>query len=103
VSEDRGREGRQRELVLAAIERYRAGRSSLRRVAEDLQALAPEFPAMPAAWQEELQSEVNNLDVTFAVAIDRDVADALPEESVTEVAQTLDRIERLMVRLPIGE
>lgn len=97
--EDWAREARQLALVSDTLRQYREGRSSLRRLAEDLYALALEIRLAPGEWVEDLEAEANGLESLYAVALDRGLADDLPEKWRRDVNAAVGRVETMLVIL----
>ncbi|MFI1539829.1 hypothetical protein [Streptomyces anandii] len=100
MSDSIKREARQRTLVSRALEDYRSGACTLRRLCEGLQALTLELRLVPQEWLVDFQAEANALEVLYAVALDRDVLDDLPADYRTDIDETLAHIEALMAQLP---
>ncbi|MFD5888714.1 hypothetical protein ACFWHQ_22370 [Streptomyces sp. NPDC060334] len=100
MNEATGREARQRELIEQALAAYGRGASTLRGLVEDLQALALELRMVPQEWLAGFQAEVNELEVLYAVALDRGVLDALPADYRADADETVHRLEVLLQTLP---
>jgi hypothetical protein len=99
ASEDWAREGRQLTLVSEALRQYQGGVSTLRRLAENLYALAQEIRLAPDEWVEDLQAEANSLEALYAVALDRSFADDLPDRYLHDVDVAVRRVETILVHL----
>lgn len=99
MDEDLAREGRQRALLQRALDQYREGRLTLRVLAESLYALAEEINSASEDWIEELQAEANGLEAIYAIALDRGIAENLPEGSRRDVDEAIDRIETMLADL----
>jgi hypothetical protein len=93
------RELRQRNLVRTVLDEYQAHELPLRRLVQDLQALSCEMTLAPAQWRELFQAEVNGLEVLYAIAIDREVLDDLPEDFRANVEAGVKNIGELMESL----
>ncbi len=94
------REARQRALIAAALAAYRRGASTLALLRQELAALALELELAPRDWLIDFQTEVNELEVLHAVAVDRRVVHDLPAEYRADADETVTRLESLLDRLP---
>jgi len=97
--EDWAREGRQLALISEALRQYRGGRSTLRRLAEELYALAQEIRLAPDEWVEDLEAEANGLESLYAVALDRGFVDDLPDSRRHDVDAAVGRVETMLISL----
>jgi len=97
--EDWEREKRQRALIASVLDQYREGKSSLRRLAEDLYMLAQEIRLASDEWVDELQAEANSLEVMYAIALDRGFADNLPDRYLRDVDEAVERVANMLAEL----
>ncbi|MBT1189520.1 hypothetical protein HET69_37440 [Streptomyces sp. CJ_13] len=100
MNEATERGARQRELIEEALAAYGRGSSTLEGLIQDLQALALELWMVPQEWLAGFQAEVNELEVLYAVALDRGVADALPADYRVDADEAVNRLEFLLQTLP---
>jgi hypothetical protein len=98
-SENWAREARQLTFISYALQQYREGRSDLRRLAEDLYALAQEIRLAPDEWVSDLQAEENSLEVLYAVALDSGFADDLPDRYLRDMDEAVERVEMMLRNL----
>src|ERR1700736_4778792 len=99
MNEQWRREVRQRQLVRDVLAGYRNGDLALRRLVENLQALSDEMTLVTDAWRQKFQAEVNGLEVTYAVALDRGVADHLPGDFQSDIDESVRLLEAMMETL----
>ncbi|MFJ6121558.1 hypothetical protein [Streptomyces sp. NPDC092129] len=100
MSEAAKRERRQRALVAQTLAAYQCGASTLERLSQALQVLTLELRLFPKDWLADFQAEVNGLEVLYAVALDRGVAEDLPTGYQAEADETVRRLEALLEQLP---
>jgi hypothetical protein len=65
-----------------------------------LQALGLELRLVPQEWLADFQAEVNELEVLYAVALDRGGAEDLPANYRADADETVRRLEALLEQLP---
>ncbi|MFF1410973.1 hypothetical protein ACFVX6_14475 [Streptomyces sp. NPDC058289] len=100
MSEATERETRQRQLIEQALATHGRGASTLEDLIRDLQALSVELWMVPQEWLGSFQAEVNELEVLYAIALDRGVADDLPEDYRADADEAVRRLTSLLQSLP---
>ena len=96
------RERRQLDLMLDRLERFRSGDLAIPSVIHDLEALLGQLELVDAAWRDEFVDAWADLEIAYAVALDRHLeiptaADATVSDAVSTliglVRQQLDASE----------
>ncbi|MFE4874074.1 hypothetical protein [Streptomyces sp. NPDC056682] len=99
MSEDMQREARQRALIAQALGEYRRGASALGGLSQDLQVLVLELQLAPKEWLAAFQAEVNELEVLYAIALDRGITEDLPADYRADADATVRNLEALLEQL----
>jgi hypothetical protein len=85
---------RLRDLARRALADYNAGRTSLRGLVDDLDAIWSNLE--PSVWRDEFRGHWWTLEQVYAVALDRRELDALPEDAAAEVEEAIAALEKLL-------
>ncbi|GAA4893874.1 hypothetical protein LX16_1761 [Stackebrandtia albiflava] len=83
-----------REGACQSIQKYRAGKITLRSLVNDLSSIFLELEELP--YGEELRSQWWELEQIYAVALDRGYLHELPRQDELDIQETLDVLERLL-------
>lgn len=96
MSEVYEREQRQYALMLDRLDSYRAGRLSLGRLVNDLEGLAAQLEVTPEQWRSAFRIQWGTLEQVHAAALDRGIAEDLPDDFVVLIEEAVDRLRFLI-------
>lgn len=88
------REQRQLALMIDRLDRFRSGQLSIGSVINDLEALLDELQLVDDAWRREFIENWSDLEIPYAVALDR--AKPIPTADDEPVRQALVRLRDLV-------
>lgn len=88
------REQRQLRLMVGRIQDFRDGKVSIGPVINDLEALLYELEEAPEPWKADFREEWFVLEISYAVALDRQ--QPLPGPRDHDILEALDRMEQLV-------
>jgi hypothetical protein len=91
--EEMPRELRLRELARAELTNYRAGKIPLGRLVDNLDTLWSQLE--PSTWHDAFREHWWTLEQIYAVGLDRQELDALPDDVVTDIETAVTALEAL--------